>query len=399
MKVAIIPSGFKECLGAEEVAVAMKNGARRFDPFIKTDIVPMVDGGEGFAKAITKIKQGQLFHKKVTGPVGEQVKSHYGMFSENNKWTAVIEMAAVAGLKMVPSNQRNPLKTTTYGVGELIIDALDNGADQIIIGCGDSGTSDGGSGMAQAFGVRFLDDNNHAVHINGGEDLHRVAAIDTSNLDIRLQQTKIEVACNWTNVLCGNKGVANVFGPQKGATPEQVRTLSQALEHFADLIEQHTTINVRQMPGSGASGGLGAGLHAFAGAQLRPRFELIMDFIQIEEKIAQADLVITAEGSLDFQTVNGKIPSEVARIAQKYNTPVVAITGTVGRDAQLNYGSGIHAYSSIIQKPVTLEQAMFQAPKWIEESVEGILRHITIGLKMSRRKERVFTDGNKVGQA
>lgn len=399
MKVAMIPSGFKECLGAEEVAVAMKNGVKRFDPFIKTAIVPMVDGGEGFAKTITQIKQGQLIHKKVTGPIGKQVTSHYGMFTQNNMQTAVIEMAAVAGLKMVPSNQRNPLKTTTYGVGELIIDALDKGAEHIIIGCGDSGTSDGGAGMAQALGVCFLDEKNSAIHINGGEDLHRVAAIDMSNLDVRLQQTKIEVACNWTNVLCGNNGVAKVFGPQKGATPEQVKMLSMSLEHYANLIECTTGDDICQMPGSGASGGLGAGLYAFGNAQLRPRFDLIMDFIQIEEKIAQADLVITAEGSLDFQTANGKIPGEVARIAKKHNTPVVAITGIVGRDAELNYNAGIYAYSSIIQKPVTLEQAMFQAPKWIEDSVEGVLRHITIGLRMSRQKERVFTYGNKVGQA
>ncbi|WP_077329222.1 glycerate kinase family protein [Virgibacillus siamensis] len=398
MKVAMIPSGFKECLSAEEVAAAMKNGAKRFDPFIKTEKVPMVDGGEGFAKTITRIKQGELIHKKVTGPVGEQVDSHYGIFGENNIQTAVIEMAAVAGLKMVPSNQRNPLKTTTYGVGELIIDALEKGADYIIIGCGDSGTSDGGAGMAQALGVRFLDENHRSIYINGGEDLYRAAAIDTTDLDVRLQQTKIEVACNWTNVLCGKKGVANVFGPQKGATPEQVKVLSVSLERYADLIKYHLGIDVRQMPGGGASGGLGAGLYAFANAQLHPRFELIMDFIQIEEKIAQADLVITAEGSLDFQSVNGKIPSEVARVAQQYNTPVVAITGTVGLDAELNYNAGIHAYSSIIQKPVTLEQAMFQAPKWIEESVEGILRHITIGLRMSQQRERVFTNGDKAGQ-
>ncbi|GGB42594.1 glycerate kinase [Lentibacillus populi] len=398
MKVVMVSSGFKECLDAEEVANAMKNGAMRFDPFLKTDVIPMVDGGEGFVKAIMKVKKGELIHKEVIGPVGDKVLSYYGIFTEGNKRIAVIEMAAVAGLKMVPSDQRNPLKTSTYGVGELIMAALDMEVDKILIGCGDSGTSDGGAGMAQALGVRFLNDNQRIIKVRGGEDLLKVASIDTTCLDKRLQNISIEVACNWTNVLCGDKGVARVFGPQKGAAPEEVEKLSDALEHYAALIEDAMSINVRYIPGSGASGGLGTGLLAFANAKLFPRFDLIMHFIQIEEKIASADLVITAEGSLDAQTPNGKIPCEVARIAKKYSIPVIAIAGTVGKGAELNYKTGIDAFSSIIQKPVTLEQAMFKASKWIGDSVESILRQVTIGLKMADRKERVFAYGKKVGQ-
>ncbi|ASN06893.1 glycerate kinase family protein [Virgibacillus necropolis] len=402
MKVVMIPSGFKECLDAEEVAYSMMKGARRFDPFIKTEMIPMIDGGEGFAKAIIKIKNGELIYKDVIGPVGEKVKSHYGIFIEGNKRTAVIEMAAVAGLKLVPSFQRNPLKTTTYGVGELIIDALDMDVDKIMIGCGDSGTSDGGAGMAQALGVQFLDDEKQVIPIMGGEDLLKASSIDTTHIDKRLCGIPIDVACNWTNVLCGKQGVARVFGPQKGAKPEEVETLSLALEHYAMLIEQSTKKNVRNSPGSGASGGLGAGLLAFADATLHRRFDLIMNYIQIEEKIATADLVITAEGSLDFQTPNGKIPCEVARIAKKNNIPVIAITGTIGRGAELNYDVGIDAYSSIIQRPVTLKKAMFKAPQWIEESVEGILRHIGVGIIMADRKtlsERELSYDNKINQA
>lgn len=394
MKIVIVPSGFKECLDAEDVALAMERGVRRVDQSIDLDVIPMIDGGEGFAKTIVNIKNGKLIYKKVTGPVGEKIKSHFGIFEEKGKRTAVIEMAAVAGLKLVPRNQRNPLKTTTYGVGELIQAALDEGVNHILIGCGDSGTSDGGAGMAQALGVQFIDKKQRLLQINGGEELIKVAAIDLKNIDKRLQNVSIDVACNWKNILCGEMGVARVFGPQKGATPVQVEQLSAALDHYATLIQRACGIDVRSLPGSGASGGLGAGLIAFTGATLHPRFDIIMDYINIEEKISTADIVFTAEGSLDFQTPNGKIPAEVARIAKKNNIPVIAITGTIGKGAKLNYEAGIDAYSSIIQKPTTLEKAIKKAPKWIEESTESVLRQISIGLGVARRqyaKESVYS--------
>jgi glycerate kinase len=386
MKIVIVPSGFKECLDAEEVALAMERGVRSFDQSIDMDVIPMIDGGEGFAKAIVNIKGGDLIFKKVIGPVGKKIKSYFGIYAENGKRTAVIEMAAVSGLKLVPRNLRNPLKTTTYGVGELIIAALDLGVDSILIGCGDSGTSDGGAGMAQAFGVHFLDKEQRIVDINGGKDLMNVDSIVTSNIDKRLQNVSINVACNWNNILCGDEGVARVFGPQKGATPKQVERLSTALEHYADLIQEAIGIDVRSLPGSGASGGLGAGLIAFTGATLHPRFDIIMDYINIEEKISTADIVFTAEGSLDFQTPNGKIPAEVARIAKKNKIPVIAITGTIGKGAELNYHAGIDAYSSIIQKPISLEKSIKKAPQWIEESTESILRHVAIGLGIAQKK-------------
>ncbi|XEC96317.1 glycerate kinase [Paenibacillus tarimensis] len=386
MKIVMIPSGFKECLDAEDVALAMERGARRLDRSIDLEVVPMIDGGEGFVKTIISIKKGNIIHKEVTGPVGKQIWSYFGIFEENDKRTAVIEMAAAAGLKLVPRDQRDPLKTTTYGVGELILSALDFGVDNILIGCGDSGTNDGGAGMAQALGVRFYDQNHHNVIINGGEDLLKVDSVDTVNLDKRLRKVTIDVACNWKNVLCGKEGVARVFGPQKGATPEQVDRLSAALERYASIIQASMSLNVRSLPGSGASGGLGAGLLAFTGATLHPRFDIIMDYIKIEEKIAAADVVITAEGSLDFQTPNGKIPSEVARIAKKYNIPVIAITGTIGKGADLNYRAGIDAYLSIIQTPATLEKAITNAPLWIEEGTESVLRQLVIGLDIANRK-------------
>lgn len=385
MKIVIVPSGFKECLDAEEVALAMERGVRRFDTSIEPVVIPMVDGGEGFVKTIISIKGGDLIYKKVTGPVGKKISSYFGFYEENGRRIAVIEMAAVAGLKLVPRNQRNPLRTTTYGVGELIKAALDFGVDHILIGCGDSGTSDGGAGMAQALGVQFLNKEQQLVQIKGGEDLLEVSSFRTTNIDRRLKKVTIDVACNWKNVLCGEKGVARVFGPQKGATPDQVEVLSSALENYAAVIQETTGLNVHSLPGSGASGGLGAGLLAFTNATLHPRFDIIMDFINIEEEISNADIVFTAEGSLDFQTPNGKIPAEVARIAKKNDIPVIAITGTIGKGAKLNYDAGIDAYSSIIKRPVSLELAMKKAPKWIEESTESALRKIAIGWGMANK--------------
>ncbi|KGX87365.1 glycerate kinase family protein [Pontibacillus litoralis] len=386
MKIVLVPSGFKECIDAEKVGLAMERGAKKFDDRNEIEMIPMVDGGEGFAKTITKTKEGEMIYGDVRGPVGDPVTAHIGIYVENGERIAVIEMAAAAGLKLVPLNQRNPLKTTTHGVGELILCALDYDVDRILIGCGDSGTSDGGAGMAEALGVRFMDDLNHTVKINGVEDIIKVRHIDMSQLDPRIADVVIDVACNWTNVLCGEKGVARVFGPQKGATPQQVDLLSAALEHFANLIEKAFSIDMRLTPGSGASGGLGTGLVAFAKATLHPRFDVIKRYIQMEQKIKEADIVFTAEGSIDFQTPNGKIPTEVARIAKKYDKPVVAITGTIGKGAKLNYEVGIDAFISIIPKPTSLQKAMEHASKWIEGSMESVLRQVTIGYQMAKRK-------------
>lgn len=393
MKIVIVPSGFKECLDAEEVALAMERGVKRFDSGIHIESIPMVDGGEGFVKTIVNIKGGELHYRKVTGPVGKKIKSYFGVYEENDKRIAVIEIAAVSGLKLVPRKKRNPLKTTTYGVGELIKHALDLDVDHILIGCGDSGTSDGGAGMAQALGVRFLNETRKMMNIHGAENLIDVKAIDMTNIDTRVFDIPIDVACNWNNILCGDQGVARVFGPQKGANEEQVEQLSSALENYANLIHESIGLDVRTLPGSGASGGLGAGLLAFTDATLHPRFDIITNYINIEETISTADIVLTAEGSLDYQTPFGKIPSEVARIAKKNNIPVIAITGTIGKGAAINYDAGIDAYYSIIPKPTSLKKAMKKAPKWIEKSTESVIRHVFIGLEIAKRKdekERVY---------
>ncbi|GEC88754.1 glycerate kinase family protein [Brevibacillus brevis] len=393
MRILVVPSGFKESLDAEQAAECMKEGILRVLPLSQVQTLPMVDGGEGFTKAIVKISNGSIIDKEVTGPVGEKVPSHFGIFgSKTTGQTAVIEMAAAAGLRLVPRSLRDPRKTTTHGVGELIKAALDMGADRILLGCGDSGTSDGGAGMAQALGAKFLDDSGQEIRIEGGISLAKVTKIDVSGMDKRLKQVQIDVACNWFNKLCGENGVARVFGPQKGATPEQVVELEAALEQFAAIIERDFGIDVRNMPGSGASGGLGAGLHALTGANLYPRYDIIMKYIDLDRMLQETDLVFTAEGSIDFQTPRGKIPVEVAKRAKKHALPVVALVGTVGKGARLNYEYGIDAYTSILPMPSTLEEAFMHAQKWLTDCSESSMRTIMVGLQLANRlmeKEQV----------
>lgn len=389
MKVIVVPSGFKECLSSEEVGEAIKSGVERIDEAGEVTVIPMVDGGEGFAETIVKLKEGKLINAKVTGPVGKCVDAHFGLFMENGIRTAVIEMAVVAGLKNVPLNQRDPLKTSTYGVGEMILNALDHGAERILIGCGDSGTSDGGVGMAQAVGVRFFDKNQKSVFIEGGGDIHYIESVDTTQIDPRISGTNIDVAVNWKNKLCGKYGVARVFGPQKGASEEDVEILSSNFDHLSKLIETVNGKDLSEVSGGGASGGLGAGLAGFLGAELHPRFAIISKYIEISDAIAKADLVITAEGCIDYQTPNDKIPSEVARIAKSHGKHVIAFAGTIGKKADINYDNGIDAYTSIIPRPATLDTSMRTASKWLTKAAENAIRHVVIGINLGEAKKKV----------
>ncbi|RAI81350.1 glycerate kinase [Macrococcoides goetzii] len=384
MKIVVIPSGFKESLSAEEVGYAIEQGIKKVDPKHDITVIPMVDGGEGFAKTITKLKSGEIIHHRVTGPIGKKIDSFYGMFYEQGVKTAVIEMAAIAGLKNVPKHLRNPLKTTTYGVGEMMLKALDDGAERILIGCGDSGTNDGGIGMAQALGVRCYDEKGKEIYIEGGGDIHRIKSIDFSDLNEQIKHIPIDAAVNWKNVLCGERGVARVFGPQKGATPEQVELLAHNLEYLAELFHEVSTEDLKYGQGTGASGGLGAGLIAVCGAKLHPRFEIIMKYIQISDAIQNTDLVFTAEGCLDYQTPHGKIPSEVARIAKEYHKPVIALAGTIGKNAKINYDTGIDAFSSIIPEPATLEDSISDASKWLKNCAENAMRKVMIGILIAK---------------
>ncbi len=381
LKILIAPSGFKEGLGSDEVADSIEKGILLALPEAKIMKAPLVDGGEGFTKALVTATGGTLHDLTVTGPVGKPVLAHYGFLGEKGPKTAVIEMASAAGLKFVPQESRDPLSTTTFGVGELIKAALDSGAERILVGCGDSGTNDGGVGMAQALGIKFLDAVGKELSWGGGE-LHKLVHIERSGRDHRLNQVRIDVACNWHNVLCGPNGVSRVFGPQKGATPETVERLADTFEHYAAVIDRVLQVDVREMPGGGASGGLGAGLHAFLNAKLHPRFEIIMKYLAIDSLLQSADLVFTAEGAIDFQTPRDKVPVEVARRAKHYHLPVVALAGTVGKDAQINLAYGIDAFTSILKAPCTLSEAIKDTAGLLTNAAEQVMRLIMVGRKL-----------------
>ncbi|MCF1597108.1 glycerate kinase [Streptomyces muensis] len=378
-RVVVAPSGFKESLSAQAAADAIADGVRRVLPDASLDLIPLVDGGEGTAAALASATGGRLVALPATGPVGEPVGTHFALLGTRD--TAVVEMAAVAGLSLVPRALRDPGATTTYGVGELIRAALDTGVRRILIGCGDSGTSDGGAGALQALGARLLDADGFELPA-GGRELTRLARIDPSGLDPRLRDVELQVACNPYNVLCGERGVARVFGPQKGATPAQVEELSAGLEHWADVLTRDlgaVGTDLRHGPGTGASGGLGAGLAAL-GARLLPRFDVLLDHLDLDARLARADLVVTAEGALDHQTPRGKVPAEVARRAKLYGRPVLVLAGTLGEGA--HDVPGVDAFSGILPAPMALAEALVRASELLTDATERALRMIQLGARL-----------------
>ncbi|MGX1592041.1 glycerate kinase family protein [Glutamicibacter sp. NPDC055491] len=391
-RILVAPSGFKESLDAAAVAAAIGAGVRRALPGATVKAVPIADGGEGTAETLACATGGHLVPMAVTGPVGQQVESHYAMLGGEAAGTAVVEMAAAAGLRLVPRDQRDPGTTTSYGVGELIAAAIDAGASKILVGCGDSGTSDGGMGALQALGARILDANDHEVKA-GGNYLGSVDRLDLSGLHPALAagNVRITMALNPHNVLTGPRGVARVFGPQKGATPEQVEIMSAGFERWAsilrrDALESSRSTDFALAPGTGASGGLGAGLAA-VGAVLLPRFEAILDSglagIDLDSMLRGADLVITAEGAIDFQTPKGKVPAEVARRAALHGVPVVALAGTLGRGCRDVHDIGIDAIASIMPIPMTLQEAVDDGERLLIEAAERFMRTIILGASMA----------------
>ncbi|MFH9365282.1 glycerate kinase [Streptomyces anulatus] len=387
-RIAIAPSGFKESLSAARVAEAIAVGVRRVIPDADLDLIPLVDGGEGTAEALALAGGGRLVPVTATGPVGEPVASHFALLGGPGPLTAVVEMAAVAGLALVPPGLRHPGATTTYGVGELIRAALDAGARRILVGCGDSGTSDGGAGALQALGARLTDRHGRELRRGGGV-LHELERVDPSGLDPRLARTELLVACNPYNVLCGKRGVARVFGPQKGATPAEVELLSAGLERLAAVLTRDLApasgapaIDLRTAPGTGASGGLGAGLAA-VGARLLPRYDVLLDGLDLDARLARADFVITAEGALDHQTVRGKIPAEVARRAHASGVPVLVLAGTIGPGAQDVRAVGVDAYSAILPAPMTLVEAIDRSDEFLADATERAMRIMALGTRLA----------------
>jgi glycerate kinase len=351
----------------------MARGVKAAAPHAQILKAPMVDGGEGFTRTLTELTGGRLRPVSVTGPVGQRLRAYVGQLGGPHAGTAAIEIAAAAGLRHVPLHQRDPLRTTSYGVGELIGAALDMGPEQLLIGCGDSGVNDGGAGLAQALGVRLLDRRGKSIS-RGGRGLARLAAIDLSGRDARLDRTRIDVAVNWKNMLLGRRGVARTFGPQKGASPAAIAELDGGLANLVRVIRRDLGLHVHNKPGAGASGGLGAGLHAFLGARLYPRFEVLSRFLDFDGLLASADLVLTAEGSIDRLTPIGKLPTEIARRAKLRGVPVVALVGSVGPGARATHAIGIDAYLSILNRPCSLAEAMSNAADLVTQATEQAIR-------------------------
>ena len=379
MRILIAPQSLKGSLTAAEAGQAIAHGVRAVYPEAEIEIVPVADGGEGTVQALVDATGGKIIQQTVTGPLGEPVPAFFGLMGDGR--TAAIEMAACAGLPLVPPERRNPRITTTYGVGELIMAALDYGSRHFIIGIGGSATNDGGAGMAQAMGAALL--TNEGTEIaRGGAALATLAHISTSTMDTRLQACTIEVACDVTNPLCGPQGASAVYGPQKGATPEMVAELDRALDHYAQIIEQDLGLTVRDIPGAGAAGGLGAGLMAFLHATLRPGAQIVLEAVHLEDRVRTTDLVITAEGQIDAQTAYGKSVGAVAAIAKRYGLPVLAFAGSLGDHYQDIYELGVDAVVALPSRPMTLAYAMENAARLTSDAAERACKLLQVGAKI-----------------
>jgi len=376
MRIIIAPQSLKGSLTAAEAGQAIARGVRVVYPEAEIDIVPVADGGEGTVQALVDATGGELVQQTVTGPLGKPVPAFFGLLGHGR--TAAIEMAACAGLPLVTLNQRDPRFTTTFGVGELIVAALNRGCHHFIIGIGGSATNDGGAGMVQALGASLLTAKGTKI-AQGGAALATLSSISLENIDPRLQQCKIEVASDVTNPLCGPLGASAVYGPQKGATPQMVIQLDAALAHYAQIIERDLGHSVKDVPGAGAAGGMGAGLIAFLHATLRPGAQIVLEAVRLEERVRTADLVITAEGQLDGQTAYGKSVGAVAGLAKRYGLPVLALAGGLGNDYQRVYTLGIDAVVVLPSRPMTLVYAMEHAAALTSDAIERALRILRIG--------------------
>ena len=370
----LAPDSFKESMSAEQACQAMQRGVLQVFPDACCIAVPMADGGEGTVEALLRSLDGQGITCMVTGPlVTQQVSTYFAIVDYGR--TAVLEMAKANGIHLLAAEQRNPMLTSTYGTGEMIKQALDRGIEKIIIGLGGSVTNDGGAGMAQALGVQFFNSTGEAIQVCGG-NLDQINQIDISQLDARLKNTEILIASDVNNPLCGPNGASAIFGPQKGATPEMVQQLDRNLNHYANLVEASLGIFIKNVAGSGAAGGLGFGLMAFADAKLQSGVELIIEQSRLAEKIAQADYVLTGEGKIDSQTALGKTPFGVAQVAQQFNKPVLAFAGLVGEGIESLFDAGFSQIVGINPPDCSLEEALKNGEVNLEKAVSKTIKNI-----------------------
>lgn len=383
LNILVAPNGFKECISARVAAEAIGLGVRRAMPQAHVTAIPMVDGGEGFTDGLVDATGGVHQTCRVTDPLGRPVTATVGILGGSEQRTAVIEIAAAAGLRLLRREERDMLRASSLGAGQLIRAALDIGAARMVVGCGDSGVNDGGAGIAQALGARLLDKSGHELG-TGAENLLRLARIDLSGFDARVKRTPIDVAVNWQNMLLGPRGVTRTYGPQKGATPDEIEILETALAIYARCIRDATGIDVAHRNGAGASGGIGATLAGLCGARLHPRFDIVTRYLGFDAHLLDADLVITAEGSLDWQTPLGKLPGEIGRRAQALGIPVIVLAGTTSDAADVNHAQGITAYHSIAQGPCSREESIENAAILLEGAAEQAMRTFAAGLRVGR---------------
>ena len=371
MKIVVAPDSFKGSLTAIEVSDAIEKGIREVFPEAEIIKIPMADGGDGTVECLVNATGGKILEEKVIGPLGNEVWAFYGILGDRK--TAIVEMAAASGLTLVPEGKRNPLITTTYGTGQLIKAALNQGCRKMIIGIGGSATNDGGAGMVQALGTKLLDKDGEEIGFGGGE-LKKIVKIDISCMDKRLSDIKVLVASDVNNPLCGPQGASRIYGPQKGATPEIIEELDESLAYFAELIKRDLHKDIKDIPGAGAAGGLGASLIAFLNAELRPGIEIMIEAVKLEQAIKDADLVITGEGKIDSQTIYGKAPIGVAKIAKKHNIPVVAVAAIIEEDSRIFQSYGIDTLIKVSEPPMRLSEIKTKKIWLIKKSIKQFLR-------------------------
>lgn len=381
MKIVIAPDSFKESLSAVQVAEAIEAGFRGVFPDALYLKRPVADGGEGTVAALVAATQGRMVMARVRGPLGEETQACWGILGDGR--TAVVEMAAASGLALVPPAWRNPLRATSYGFGELLRQVLDQGLRRLIIGIGGSATNDGGVGMLQALGVRFLDGQGQEIG-PGAAALELLRRIDLAGLDARLRDCRLEVACDVDNPLLGPHGASRVFGPQKGATPQMVEHLEGHLAHLAQVVARDLQQDMTKIKGGGAAGGMGAALKVFLHAELRLGIAMISEAIGLDEALVDADLVITGEGRMDAQTVHGKAPAGVAALALRRGVPVIGIAGSLGEGFEALYRQGFTALFSVVPGPVPLEEALERAAVNLRATARDVAAILRLGCVLGK---------------
>lgn len=370
MKIVIAPDSFKGSLTALEVASAIEEGLNKYNKDFIIEKIPMADGGEGTVESLVSLTNGEIINVEVKDPLMRKIEGFYGLLGD--KKTAVIEMAAASGLPLLKQNERNPLIASTYGTGQLIKDALDRGCKKFIIGIGGSATNDGGTGMLKALGIKFLSKDNKELK-DGAIELDQLDKIDMTNFDKRIFECEIKVACDVENTLCGENGASFIFGPQKGADEQMIKVLDEKLHHYGEILENTFDMNVINVQGAGAAGGMGAAFIAVIKAKLERGIDIIVQESKLSEKLEDCDLVFTGEGRIDYQTKFGKTPFGVASEAKKKDIPVIALAGGIGEGTEVLYELGFDGIFSIVDKPMDLDDAIKNGSELVKEAAYRII--------------------------